>query len=95
MNYSLQKDLSWWVKCKVLILSLFLFFFISPLEIFSQSNTKDLENYSAKSKEDSLVFSAWDGNLYRVKELISEGVDINVKVGYGLIETEQEMWLMR
>jgi CubicO group peptidase (beta-lactamase class C family) len=84
MNYSMHKDLSWCVKCRVLVLSLFLFFFISPLEIFSQSNTEDLENYSAKSKEDSLVFSAWDGNLYRVKELVSDGVDINAKVGYGL-----------
>ncbi len=84
MNYSRQKDLSWSGKHKVLVLSIVLYFFISPFEIFSQSHTENPENYSAKSKEDSLVFSAWEGDLNRVKELVSQGIDINVKVGYGL-----------
>jgi len=35
------------------------------------------------SKEDKLVSAAHDGDLYRIKELIDEGVDVNVKDGVG------------
>ena len=80
----MQKDVLSYFKCKAIVVSSFLVYFISSTEIFSQSNTENLEIFSVKSKEDSLVFSAWDGNLIRVKNLVSDGVDINAKVGYGL-----------
>jgi len=80
----MQKNVISYFKCKAFVVSLFLVYFFSPIEIFSQSNTNNQETYSVKSKEDSLVFSAWDGNLHRVKELLSDGIDINSKVGYGL-----------
>ena len=61
-------------------LTILLFFLISNLFLTPLS----AQNSEQQTKVEELVFASWDGDIDKIKSLVSEGIDINAQIGLGL-----------
>lgn len=71
-----QKEIQPFLNHSVILL----LFLISNLFITPVS----AQNSEQQTKVEELVFASWDGDIDKIKSLLSEGVDINVQIGPGL-----------
>jgi len=83
-----RKQFHYFFNYWILFWILFSIFSFSPITAESNLANPQSQNENngnrIETKADSLVFSAWEGDLNRFKSLVSDGVDVNVQIGPGL-----------